>query len=89
MLTSILRSICYKQGVSYSFPMKYHWIREKQKGDTNTMVSQVEVALDTIDIYFISDILDVISSDSLKDNRFRFSDQQILRIMVQKSRGCL
>ena len=53
------------------------------------MVSQVEVALDTIDIYFISDILDVISSDSLKDNRFRFSDQQILRIMVQKSRDCL
>ena len=48
------------------------------------MVSQVEVALDTIDIYLISDILDVISSDSIKDNRFKFSDQQILRIMVLK-----
>jgi len=48
------------------------------------MVSQVEVALDTINIYLISDIIDLISSDSLKDKRFKFSDQQILRIMVLK-----
>jgi len=37
------------------------------------MVSQVEVALDTINIYLISDIIDLISSDSLKDKRFKFS----------------
>jgi hypothetical protein len=48
------------------------------------MVSQVEVALDTINIYLISDIIDLISSDSLKDKRFKFSDQQILRIMLLK-----
>jgi len=48
------------------------------------MVSQVEVALDTINIYLISDIIDLISSDSLKDKRFKFSDQQILRIMILK-----
>jgi hypothetical protein len=29
-------------------------------------------------------ILDVISSDSLKDKRFKFSNEQILRIMVLK-----
>ena len=48
------------------------------------MVSQVEVALDTINIYLISDIIYLISSDSLKDNRFKFSDQKILRIMILK-----
>jgi len=48
------------------------------------MVSQVEVALHTINIYLISDIIDLISSDSLKDKRFKFSDQQILTIMVLK-----
>ena len=41
------------------------------------MVSQVEVALDTINIYLISDIIDLISSDSLKDKRFKFSDEGI------------
>jgi hypothetical protein len=52
------------------------------------MVSQVEVALDTINIYLISDIIDLISSDSLKDKRFKFSDQQILTIMVLKEINC-
>ena len=41
------------------------------------MVSQVEVNLDMINIYLIS-------SDFLKDKIFKFSDQQILRIMVLK-----
>jgi len=38
------------------------------------MVSQVEVNLDTINIYLISDIIDLIFSNSLKDKRFKFSD---------------
>ena len=64
--------------------MKYLGVKTKQKGDTNTMVSQTEVALDTIVVYVISDVLEVISSDSLKNNRFKFSGEQILRVMVLK-----
>jgi len=48
------------------------------------MYGRREANLDTINIYLISDIIDLISSDSLKDKRFKFSDQQILTIMVLK-----
>jgi IS5 family transposase len=64
--------------------MRYHRASQKEKGDTNTMIPQVEVALDEIDTYIISEVLDVISSNHLKDKRFRFSDEQILRVMVLK-----
>ena len=46
------------------------------------MIPQVEDNLDTIVIYVISDVLEVISSGILKDKRFKFSDEQILRIIV-------
>jgi len=44
--------------------MRYHKVSKKQrkKGGNNNMVSQVEVNLDTINIYLISDIIDLISS---------------------------
>ena len=59
--------------------MRYHKVstKQKKKGGTNIMVSQVEVNLDMINIYLIS-------SDFLKDKIFKFSDQQILRIMLLK-----
>ena len=38
------------------------------------MIPQVEDNLDTIVIYVISDVLEVISSGILKDKRFKFSD---------------
>ncbi|GEM_PF-6922870 len=40
------------------------------------MVPQIEVTLDTIVNYVISDVLEVISPDPSKDNRFKFSDEQ-------------
>jgi len=54
--------------------MKYYRVSTKQKEDTATMVPQVEDNLDTIVIYVISDVLEVISSGILKDKRFKFSD---------------
>jgi len=44
--------------------MRYHKVSKKQrkKGGNNNMVSQVDVNLDTINIYLISDIIDLISS---------------------------
>jgi len=46
------------------------------------MIPQVEDNLDTIVIYVISNVLEVISSGILKDKKFKFSDEQILRIIV-------
>jgi len=51
------------------------------------MIPQVEDNLDTIVIYIISDVLEIIPSGILKDKRFKFLDEQILRISKKMGSG--